>query len=136
MTSTKPYLYFERIMNGIVSVPESVQKKLSNVLLVRRQELEKPKPEEKPSLLESWFSKKPEEPTKPEEQTESWFSMKPSGEEQTESWFSKKPSGEEQTDSTKPEEPAKQSESWFATLLKPNTPPTPVYEKKCNIRGW
>lgn len=123
MTSTKPYLYFERIMNGIVSVPESVQKKLSNVLLVRRQELEKPKPEvEEPSLLESWFSKKPEEPTKPEEQTESWFS--------------KKPSGEEQTKSTKPEEPAKQSESWFATLLKPNTPPTPVYEKKCNIRGW
>jgi Mg-chelatase subunit ChlI len=135
-------------MNGIVSVPESVQKKLSNVLLVRRQELEKPKPEvEEPSLLESWFSKKPEEPTKPEEQTESWFSKKPSGEEQTESWFSAKPSGEEQTESwfsakpsgeeqtesTKPEE---QTESWFATLLKPNTPPTPVYEKKCNIRGW
>ena len=162
MTSTKPYLYFERIMNGIVSVPESVQKKLSNVLLVRRQELEKPKsivepkPEEKPSLLESWFSTKPvqqseSEPTKPVEQSDSWFSTKPVEQseaeptkpvEQSNSWFATKPAPVEQSDlkpaePTKPVEPAEPSDSWFATKQFDSWFATkPVFEKKCNIRGW
>ena len=80
--STKPYLYFEQIMNGIVSIPESVQNKLQNVMLVRQQELAKPKDEstslfgsnkeEQPST--SWFGSDNKEEEKPSTTAPSVFS--------------------------------------------------------------
>jgi hypothetical protein len=106
--STKPYLYFEQIMNGIVSIPESVQDKLKNVMLVRQEELQKQKetPTEESGLL-SWFKPKEEEQTK-EEPYE--------GESIISTWF------------TKPEEISTNKDKQI--IEEENT------IKKCNIRGW
>jgi hypothetical protein len=117
--STKPYLYFEQIMNGIVSVPESVKAKLSNVLLVRRQELEKNREQEKSSIT-SWFSSpvasSREEPEKTEEKSK--FSIA--------SWFSSSNS-EPDKDSKEPE--TVKQEQQLGENAKPGL-------DKCNIRGW
>jgi len=140
--STKPYLYFEQIMNGIVSIPESVQDKLKNVMLVRQEELQKQEElrkqeqeqEENPGLL-SWFKSKKEEPTKEQEPIEesgisSWFKESTEKEEpnSTSTWFN--------TKETKEESPKKEEGilSWLKD--KESTPTNVATNKKCNIRGW
>jgi hypothetical protein len=131
--STKPYLYFEQIMNGIVSVPESVKAKLSNVLLVRRQQLEKNREQEKTetetekSSITSWFSSPEassletnvdEEP----EKEKSKFSIA--------SWFSSSNKESEESDSETVKEPeAVKQEQQLGENAKPGL-------DKCNIRGW
>jgi hypothetical protein len=114
--STKPYLYFEQIMNGIVSIPESVQNKLQNVMLVRQQELTKQK-EETPST--SWFGSNDEE--KP---STSWFGSNDEEKPSTSVFgFTNK---EQEQPSTITEAPA------------PAPVPVVPMEKNtnCDIRGW
>jgi hypothetical protein len=122
--STKPYLYFEQIMNGIVSIPESVQNKLQNVMLVRQQELAKPSAswfgsnnEEKP--LTSLFGSNNEE--KP---STSVFGFN-NEEKPSTSWFGFTNKEQEQP-STITEAPA------------PAPVPVVPMEKNtnCDIRGW
>ncbi len=123
--STKPYLYFEQIMNGIVSIPESVQNKLQNVMLVRQQELTKEKEEEP-----SWFSSDKEEEEEEEKPSTSWFSF-----DKETSWFGSKEDKEEP------------SSSWFGSKEEPPAvaaPPSdaapavplPIKNTNCDIRGW
>jgi hypothetical protein len=127
--STKPYLYFEQIMNGIVSVPESVKAKLSNVLLVRRQQLEKNREQEQTetekSSITSWFSS-PESSSRetdvdeePEEE-KSKFSIA--------SWFSSNNKESEESDKDSELKTVKQ-EQQLGENAKPGL-------DKCNIRGW
>ena len=122
--STKPYLYFERIMNGIVSIPASVESKLSNVMLVRRQELDK-----RASSSSASDSGSSEESASDSEESRTPFSV-------VKSWFSKRTefpsnssnsvqeqSSEEQSSEEQSEEPLVQK-------------PEHLFEMKCNIRGW
>ncbi len=124
--STKPYLYFERIMNGIVSIPASVESKLSNVMLVRRQELDKRASSS--SASDSGSSEESasdsEESASDSEESRTPFSV-------VKSWFSKRtefPSNssnsvQEQSSEEQSEEPLVQK-------------PEHLFEMKCNIRGW
>ncbi len=116
--STKPYLYFERIMNGIVSIPESVQQKLSNVMLVRRDELLKQQEQERLMQQEQEQLMQQEEP-----EQKSIFS----------SWMKSEPQPQP--------EPEPESSyiipSWFKSEPKPESHDTRIqFEKKCDIRGW
>lgn len=119
--STKPYLYFEQIMNGIVSVPESVKAKLSNVLLVRRQELEKNREQKQTetenSSITSWFSSPVNKSDEEPEKEKSKFSIA--------SWFSSSNKESKESDS----ETVKEPEEVKQEQIKPGL-------DKCNIRGW
>ena len=125
--STKPYLYFEQIMNGIVSIPESVQDKLKNVMLVRQEELQKQKktPTEESGLL-SWFKS-----TKEEEHIEEPITKEESG---ISSWFK----SNEKEPSEKEEESPKKEEGILSWLKDKESTPTiaETNNRKCNIRGW
>ena len=118
--STKPYLYFEQIMNGIVSIPESVQNKLQNVMLVRQQELAKPKDESK-----SWFGSD----NKEEQPSTSWFSSDKKEEQPSTSWFSSDNKKEKKTSITAP--------SFFSAPIQASVPVVPMEKNtNCDIRGW
>ncbi len=127
--STKPYLYFEQIMNGIVSIPESVQNKLQNVMLVRQQELTKQK-EETPST--SWFGSNDEE--KP---STSWFG---SNDEEKPSTSVFGFNNEEKPSTSVFGFTNKEQEQPSTITEAPAPAPVPVVpmEKNtnCDIRGW
>jgi len=118
--STKPYLYFEQIMNGIVSIPESVQNKLQNVMLVRQQELAKPK-DESTSLFGS---------NKEEQPSTSWFGSDNKEEEKpSTSWFG--------SDNKEEEKPSTTAPSVFSAPIQASVPVVPMEKNtNCDIRGW
>ena len=119
--STKPYLYFERIMNGIVSIPASVEAKLSNVMLVRRQELNKRSSSDSDSGSEESESSSEESRT-PFSVVKSWFSKRTEFPSNSSNSVQEQ-SSEEQSSEEQSEEPLVQK-------------PEHLFEMKCNIRGW
>jgi len=63
--STKPYLYYEQIINGLVSVPKKIQEYLGEAILVRNEkqriEMEKQKQEDEAKRLSLVEEEKPQE---------------------------------------------------------------------------
>ena len=141
--STKPYVYYERILNGIVEIPKTIQDKMANIILIKNQkkmeeqqkEMEEQQQKENQPRL---FDSKPEEKSEPEEKPGFFESIFPKEEKPGffDNLFPKKTEPE-------PEEP-----SMFDSLLTKN----PVQEKKtdlfdnlfsspktntkCKIRDW
>lgn len=136
--STKPYLYFERIMNGIVSIPESVQQKLSNVMLVRQNELQKQREEQK----EHEEQKQKEEEVEEKSSILSWFNKsEPESELELESESESKSGNIFSSLFSKPEpEPKPKTTTNFTNptqnVFNFGNATMPQFEKKCNIRGW
>lgn len=130
--STKPYIYFEQIMNGIVSIPEAVQAKLTNVMLVRRKELdEKREPESNQGIM-SWFNGKRDNEVVSEPEPE-----KTESNNDIMSWFK----GRQDNEVVPESEPEKTESdngimSWFKSDAEPESQPIPMLKRKCDIRGW
>jgi hypothetical protein len=121
-------------MNGIVSIPESVQNKLQNVMLVRQQELAKPKDESK-----SWFGSD----NKEEQPSTSWFSSDKKEEQPSTSWFGSDNKEEQPStswfgsDNKEEKKPSTTAPSVFSAPIQASVPVVPMEKNtNCDIRGW
>jgi hypothetical protein len=150
--STKPYLYYEQIINGLVSIPKRIQTYLSDKILVRneqhRLELEKQKQSEAERLsleeenqpsssglfqspLFGWLSENKENTTTPGENESILESAKDSVSEFLED-IEKKDSESNEVGQNEEEDKSSSSEENPSSEDKRNS----SLREKCKIRDW